>query len=640
MFLSAIILALVIGALAGGGLPRLADLKLRWIWVLGLALALRLLAGGAREAGVADELPVGLLYIGAYLAIFAWLWGNWRVPGLQIASVGIAANGLAVMINGGQMPIWAGAYQAAGFTAADIAGDQFHYILTADTVAGFVAAGGLFGDVVPIPVPFIRDVVSIGDVILALGIFWAIVYSMTRPEAPARGAVAIGAGPAVVQMAGGSFQAGVAYAGAVSVQAEPAARPEMGLRGQSPYLRLVRNRNFSLLWVGQIVSLFGDRIHVVALGFLVLQATGSPLQVGVTFAATAIPNVLLGSLAGTLVDRWDRRLTMIGCDLARAALVLAVPFAITIDVTLVYLLAFAIATVTLLFRPAKTALIPNIVGDRELITANSASSVADTAADLLGLPLAGVLIATLGGALGLAFVLDAATYVVSAVLIAAILVPRNVGVEPTERISIGAVWREMVEGWRFLRRHAALFSNTLVSSVAQLAVGAETVASIPYAAEVLDTNRMPPAQAYALLLTAIAVGSVIGGVLVGTIGERIQKGPMIIAGFVLMGLSLVAAGLTTDPYLAIAAFFVTGLGNMLFIIPTITLFQEQTPQRLMGRVISSRQALVFGSIALAMGISGWLSEIIGAGMVLLVFGAICAAAGSLGAFVPAMREAR
>ena len=129
-------------------------------------------------------------------------------------------------------------------------------------------------------------------------------------------------------------------------------------------------------------------------------------------------------------------------------------------------------------------------------------------------------------------------------------------------------------------------------------------------------------------------------VIVGYVGERIAKGPLVIAGFVLMGLSLVGAGLTTNPYLAIGAFFITGLGNMLFIIPTITLFQEQTPQRLMGRVVSSRQALVFGSIAFAMGISGWLSEAIGAGTVLLVFGAICATAGGLSVFVPAMRNAR
>ena len=109
---------------------------------------------------------------------------------------------------------------------------------------------------------------------------------------------------------------------------------------------------------------------------------------------------------------------------------------------------------------------------------------------------------------------------------------------------------------------------------------------------------------YALLLTALAVGSVAAGIVVGAIGDRFPKGPMVIVGFIGMGLALVFAGLVTDPILAIVAFFAGGAFNMVFIIPTVTLFQELTPQRLMGRVVSSRQALVFGSIAASMGLSG------------------------------------
>ena len=147
-------------------------------------------------------------------------------------------------------------------------------------------------------------------------------------------------------------------------------------------------------------------------------------------------------------------------------------------------------------------------------------------------------------------------------------------------------------------------------------------------------------QMYSLLLTSIAVGSVLAGIAVGAIGERIAKGPMVIAGFIGMGLSLVLAGLVRDPILAMLAFFFTGAFNMIFIIPTVTLFQERTPQRLMGRVVSSRQALVFGSIAASMGLSGYLAGIIGAAEVLVISGAICAGAGLVGILVPAMRNAR
>ena len=145
---------------------------------------------------------------------------------------------------------------------------------------------------------------------------------------------------------------------------------------------------------------------------------------------------------------------------------------------------------------------------------------------------------------------------------------------------------------------------------------------------------------YALLLTAIAVGSVLAGITVGGIGDRLPKGPMVIVGFIGMGLSLVLAGLVTDPIVAIFAFFGSGAFNMVFIIPTVTLFQELTPQRLMGRVVSSRQALVFGSIAASMALSGYLAGIIGPASVLVVSGAICAAAGVIGILIPPMRNAR
>jgi MFS family permease len=642
MFLSTILLALIVGAIAGGGLPRLADLKLRWTILLVAALALRLAAGMSREFGIGADIPVGWAFIAAYGLIFAWLWQNWRVPGLQVAAVGIGANMLAILLNAGRMPIWAAAYSAAGFTEADIANDPFHFLLRADTIAEFVASGGLFGDVIPLPIPVIRDVVSIGDVILAIGIFWAIVYSMTRAEAPTRGTYVLAQNVAARPPAASATTTGTPLAEPVRLPGEMTREQaaEAGVRRQSPYLRLVRNRSFSLLWIGQVVSLIGERIHVIALPFLVLQETRSALEVGLTFAATAAPNLVLGPLAGALVDRWDRRLTMIACDILRAVLLLAVPFAITVDVALVYLLAFLIATVTLLFRPAKTAVIPSIVEKRDLVTANSASSIADTAADLVGLPLAGVIVATLSGSLELAFLLGGATYLVSAVLLAAMSVPRQELL--TSPFRPGAVWAEVLEGFRFLRRQTELFSNTIVSAVAQLAVGAEIVATVPYTERVLDLTAgiADPEQIYALLLTAVALGSVIGGVGVGAIGERIPKGPMIISGFIGMGLTLMVAGLLTNPYLAIGVFFFTGLFNMVFIIPTITLFQQRTPQPLMGRVVSSRQALVFGAIAVSMGLSGWLSDLIGADTVLIVAGAICATAGATGLLIPAMRNAR
>jgi MFS family permease len=642
MFLSSIVLALVVGALAGGGLPRLADLRLRWIWVLGVALAVRFAAGLLRQGDIGPDLPLGAAFVATYGLIFVWLWGNWRVPGLQIAAVGIALNTLAVILNGGQMPIWAAAFHAAGFTPDALANDPFHFLLTTNSVADFVKQGGIFGDVLPIPIPVIRDVVSIGDTLLAVGIFWAIVYSMTRPNAPIRAAYTLGLRPGdpfanASPFPGGQAQSVGSMPAVAAVGPGGAAVAIPGARAESPYLALVRNRNFSLLWVGQLVSFFGDRVHQVALGVLVLQRA-TPLDVGIVFAATAVPNVFLGPLAGALVDRWDRRRTMIYCDLVRAGLVLLVPLVINVHIALVYLIALAVATVGLLFRPAKTAIVPLIVDEERLVTANSASSINETLADLLGYPVAAAIVAGLAKLIGAAFVLDSATYVVSAILIWGMVVPREeLSAEP---FSARAIWREMAEGWRFLTHKAELLANTVVSTVAQLAFGAEIVCSLIYAKDVLNQSFLPFPENYGWLMASLGLGSVVGGVAIGWFAPHAPKGPMTIAGFIGLGLAMVGVGLTRSPQVAIGLFFAIGVANMLYLVPTITLFQELTPQRLFGRVVSSRQALTFGAMAISMGAAGYLAGVVGAAAVLMLGGGLIAAAGLGGLFVPAMRGAR
>jgi MFS family permease len=642
MFPSTIVLALVVGALAGGGLPRLADLRLRWLWVLGLALAVRFAATLLRLGDIGPDLPLGAAFVASYGLIFVWLWGNWRVPGLQIAAVGIGLNTLAVVLNGGQMPIWTAAFTAAGFTSDALAHHPFHFLLSAGSVAEFVRQGGIFGDVLPIPIPLIRDVVSIGDTLLAVGIFWAIVYSMTRPNAPTRAAYTLGLRPSDPFANASPFPGGQAQ----SVGSTPAlaAAGAGGVvvaipleRAQSPYLALVRNRNFSLLWVGQLISFFGDRVNQVALGVLVLQR-GTALDVGIVFAATAVPNVFLGPLAGALVDRWARRTTKIACDLVRAGLVLLVQLAINVHIGLVYLIALAVATVGLLFRPAKTAIVPLIVDEERLVTANSASSINETLADLIGYPVAAAIVAGLAGLIGAAFVLDSATYLVSGILIWGMVVPRDE--LSTEPFSVRAILREMAEGWRFLTHKAELLANTAVSTVAQLAFGAEIVCSLIYAKDVLDQSFLPFPENYGWLMASLGLGSVVGGVAIGWFASNLPKGPMTIAGFIGLGLAMVGAGLTTSAQVAIALFFAMGFANMLYLVPTITLFQELTPRRLFGRVVSSRQALTFGAMAISMGAAGYLAGVVGAATVLMLGGGLIALAGVGGLLVPAMRGAR
>jgi MFS family permease len=407
-----------------------------------------------------------------------------------------------------------------------------------------------------------------------------------------------------------------------------------------PYARLALDSDFSALWVGQLVSFFGDRVHQVAIAFLVLGLTGSPIAVSAVFLAAFVPNLLFGPIAGVLVDRWDHRDVLVVSDLLRAGIVLLIPVAATIDVLLVYPLVFALTSVTIFFRPARTAVIPRIVEPDELVTANSAMWVGETLADVVGYPVAGLFVAFLGSALALAFWIDAATYVASAILIATMAIP------PVARAAgsvIGAGVRGMIDdlgaGWRFLRGDTVLLANTVQGAVAQVSVGA-TIALTPiYAAQVLDLGRLDGAAAYALLETGVGVGSLVGGFAVGLVGMRLAKGRMVIAGFAVYGVCVIGLALTGNVAVAVGLMLGCGVANMVWVIPSQTLFQERTPPELIGRAVSFRFALVTASMTAAMAVAGFAAQAVGVPAVIAATGVVTLAAGLAGLFTPAVRDA-
>jgi MFS family permease len=381
----------------------------------------------------------------------------------------------------------------------------------------------------------------------------------------------------------------------------------------------------------------------VAIGVLVYALTDSPLLTGLVFLAATLPNILLGPIAGTFVDRWEHKHVLIASDVIRAVLVLVLPFAALIDVVLVYPLVFLITAVSLFFRPAKVAMLPRIVDKDDLLAANSATWTADTLADIAGFPIAGLFIGLLGtqaGDLALAFYADSATYMLSAVLLAGITVGpivRRAG--PRVGSAVGAFLAELTDGWRFLRGQAVLIQNTLISTVAQMTAGATLALTVVYARDALDPAFIPYPQNYAAIETAIGVGNLVGGLAVGAMGARLRKGWLVVAGFLVMGVATVLLGLTSNVLIALLAAAIIGIANLVYIIPTQTIFIELTPIELMGRVVAFRSSLVFGAMTLAMAVSGVLAESLPVGLVIAGFGVLTVLGGLIGAVLPAVRDA-
>jgi MFS family permease len=599
-----VFLGLGLGLLVGGKLDNLVGVRLRWLPLLILAAVARFGLDGALSAGaVPDGLRLWLV-LAVYFSFAVILLVNRSLPGLTAAALGTVANGIAIVANGGWMPVWQPSLAAAGLDP-NVLHSSFHRILDGPVDAGFFAHGGPLVDIIPIPIPIVQSVASVGDLLLGAGLAFFVFAALVR--APV--AVPASGSPVAVPTS--------------------VVRPHGALK--HPYVRLAINGPFTAMWLGQVVSSLGDRVHQVALVFLVAGATNySPLALGVVFAAMTVPNFLVGPVAGALVDRWDRKRVMVGSDLIRAGIVCLIPVASGMGIGIVIGLVFALAAVSSFFRPARAAALPQVVPDEDLLTANSAMWIADTVSDLVGYSLGGLFVAFLGSSLALAFWIDGASYLASA--------SGAAGAGEGERPAQTSIRAEMAQGWRFLRTETVLLATTIQAAIAEYGMGA-LMALSPLLIASLVVGETDAVAAYGFFEMAMGLGLLAGGIVLGGLAARLPKGPAIIVAFTAFGLVLVAFSLTGNLLVAMVLAAAFGLANAAFVVPSQTLFQQRTPGEMLGRVVAIRLAVVNGVLAVSMATSGALAQAFGLRPVLAVCGVLTAVAGLAGLLVRPIRRA-
>lgn len=408
------------------------------------------------------------------------------------------------------------------------------------------------------------------------------------------------------------------------------------------YGSLLRNRNYRLLWLGQLVSVFGERLHQIALLALVGSLTGGHLgSIGLLFVTIGLPELLFGPFAGALADRWDRRRVMIAADLARFGVVLFVPYLAGVDLAFVYALTFVLTTATIFFRPAKDAIVPSIVPRDRLMAANSFSEATDSAMDVLGYPVAGVLVGGLsalfsgGAGIALAFYVDAASYAFSALM----LWRMSVGTEGGEKDAgnpISGLLGEVQAGLDHLRSNSVVLTNTLIVSLeALLSLGTWTL-TWGYATEVTETG----AFGFSMLEAGLGLGSLAGGLAVGKWGGRFPRGPLLLCGILLMGTSMASLAFFANLWLAVALLAVCGVGNMVYLVSSVTLVQERTPEAFLGRIFSLRGILISLALVTSNAVMGPAAEYFGVRPMWGLTGGLMVLIGLLSFLFPSARDVR
>ena len=393
-------------------------------------------------------------------------------------------------------------------------------------------------------------------------------------------------------------------------------------------LAVLRQRDFSLLWFGGVLSVIGDYFLFIALPFFVYERTGSVLATGAMFAAETVPRLLFGSVAGVFVDRWDRKRTMVISDLSRALILL--PLLVVAaggPLALVYAVAFVEASVSMLFLPAKSATIPNLVAERDLTAANSLDSLSEEVPSLVGPLLGGALLGIVG--LSGLVLLDVGTYLASALLISMIGAPTAAPDEEpdvTAEVAVSA-WANALKEWlgglRLIGRDRSIAVLFGVISVATVGEGAVTVLWIIFFRDVLGSG----AQEFGYFIAAYGVGGILGGILLGWSSRLIDETRLFALSLIANGLLLIAIFNIAVLPVMVALAVLAGVTVVGWFVTSQTLLQKWVPDRYRGRVFGAYETTQALTLLVGMGVAVVLEGLLGVIVVLSLVGAVWSLAG-------------
>jgi DHA3 family macrolide efflux protein-like MFS transporter len=343
-------------------------------------------------------------------------------------------------------------------------------------------------------------------------------------------------------------------------------------------LAVFRNRNFTALWTGQLVSTIGSALTSLAASILVFRETGSALSVGLMLMATAAPSLLIGLIAGVFVDRLDRKRILIAADLIRGVLVVFIPFLFRIDIAWLYIIVMLTSAVGQFYDPAHESVLPEVASDEDLAAANSFMAISSFGSTAIGFAASGLIASRYP--IEWAFYLDGLSFAFSAACILLVRVP---SIEVEGRTSIATVALNLKSGARFLFETPILRSLLLVSLPVYISFGLWNSLLLPFALRALHATEFE----YGLQEALTSVGFVIGSLIMARLADRYREGEWITYSFIGMGLVGAAYAATISIPLAIVLVMISGLLNAPASIARRLIVQRNAPREVRGRVNSA-----------------------------------------------------
>lgn len=385
------------------------------------------------------------------------------------------------------------------------------------------------------------------------------------------------------------------------------------------FQELMKNRDFKLLWFAQIQTAIGDWIIVAALFAMVDQLSGGR-SYGITavMAAKFMPAILLGFLAGVLIDRFDRKKTLMISDVARAGLYIMLPFAP--NLLTVCVLVFVIEAFTVVYGPARDASVPDLVDREHLVQANSLNQLTLYASMAFGTAIAGTII-SLFTWLGhvdptffgrfvdphvAVFVIDAGTCLISAYLIYLIAGFKKHPPEKREKMSTALVMGDLKEGFSYL--WGTRFTRTVIVLILTCFLGGGTmyVLVVGFVKYVLGSGD----ATFMYILTALLAGMMIGSVLAGFFREGLMKDTMLSRAISLFGVAVILFSLVTALWLSFILVIGGGLLLGYAVVGMMSMLHKHLEESFRGRAFATIQMIMRTSIFISILVAGPMADMI------------------------------
>lgn len=364
------------------------------------------------------------------------------------------------------------------------------------------------------------------------------------------------------------------------------------------YGRLIRNRRYFPLWLGQLISNLGDTLHYIALVVWVYQRTGSSIVVAGTVFFEVVPVILIAAIAGVVIDRLPRKAILVGSDVVRALLVLALLMAS--ELWQIYIIVALLAVAGVFFNPAVSA---TLLDADDLLAANSVSWSTGRFVQIIASALAAGIIATIGA--DAAFVFNAGTFLISALFLLLLPVPPG---RPVPAQGWRGYIADAKEGLHFARHDFFVSRLMIVQAMASFSVGATSALLVVLAQ---DHYQLPPGG-FGSFILAIGVGALLGPFLLAFVTKnRIDHPRWLFGPYVIRGLGDVLLAVTTFVPVAWFLLFVYGLNTSSGMVTYQTWVQRQVPDAVRGRVFTWFDVVWNAMKVISLGVGAWLAETVG-----------------------------